>query len=477
MQCKITSNYIRDLAAVYHQIDNRGLLFDERIMSGIRYDISNKITQLLEELSFNWSCLVYSGANAEKRKLQDSLNIGSTIQLMAKLKALQYDIPKVRKKNKETYEVEYKESVEELVLRKIFAETGSSDIQRILEIRELSTLNIRYVSSKRLNGVFYSCYNTAGTFTGRRGCKKHTFGVGGNAQTFPKHYSKSSACYKAGQHFLQGIVARPGKLFFIVDQISAEDWPVNALAGNTRALDELYNQVDRHTILASDVFNIPINSRSSKEWKDSIERYLGKKCRHANNYGMRGALMSDLLAREGFAYTEKECQNLLDKVNEHDPSIDAIFHKFVRDSLLKEQTLRNPFGRECHFNGLRNNSPNHNVFNQAYSYIPQSTIADNTGFALFLLETQHRSFVVNECHDSIVQECDDNIGELIRIYGATQQAFDRKIRFHNGIEINVPIEGEIGYNFKDTIKIQPFTEEGLRNAYVRLLDEKAVPVC
>src|ERR1035438_6201352 len=124
---RITSTYIRDLACVYHRIDNRGLLFDESIMSNLRFDLSNKIDQLLTELSFNWNCLVYNGANIEKKRIQDSINIGSSQQLMQKLKDLKYDIPKVRRKNKETYEVEYEESVEELVLRKIFAETSSSD--------------------------------------------------------------------------------------------------------------------------------------------------------------------------------------------------------------------------------------------------------------------------------------------------------------------------------------------------------------
>jgi len=437
-------------------------------MSNLRYDLSNKITQLLEELSFNWNCLVYSGSNLEKRQIQDSINIGSGVQLLAKLKKLGYEVPKVRKKNKETYEVEYKESVEELVLRKIFAESGSSDIKRILEIRELVTLLQRYVNSTRLQGTFYSCYNTAGTITGRRGCKKHTFAVGGNAQTFPKHYSKESACYYAGQKFLQGVVSRPNKIFFLVDQMSAEDWPVNALAENKNALTELANQVDRHTILASSVFGIPITSKTQGEWKNSMERYLGKKCRHANNYGMRGALMSDSLAREGFSYSEKECQNLLDKVNQHDPSIDGVFHSYVRDTIFSKQTLCTPFGRERHFHGLRNNSPNYQILNESYSYIPQSTVADNTGFALFQIERELGGTVLNECHDSILQEVTNNLSELRRVFEITRRAFDREIKFHNGISIRIPIEGELGLNMKDTIKISPFNEEGLRIAYEKL---------
>ena len=457
---------------IYHQIDNRGLLFDEDIIANLRFDLSNKIDQLLTELSFNWNCLVYLGTNVDKRKIQNSINIGSPKQLLPKLKQLGYEVPKVRKKNKETYEVEYEESVEELVLRKIFAETASSDIKRILEIRELVTLLQRYIDSKRINGIFYSCYNTAGTITGRRGCKRHTFGIGGNAQTFPKHYSKDSACYIAGQKFLQGVVARQNKIFFIVDQMSAEDWPTNALAENKVALDELGKQIDRHTNLASAIFNIPVQSRTTSEWKNSIERYLGKKSRHAFNYGMRGVTMSDSLAKEGFAYSPTDCDILLKKVDEHDPSIDLVFHKFIRDTVINTQTLRTPFGRERHFHGLRQNNPNYQIFNEAYSYIPQSTVGDNTGFAVYHIERNCGSFVVHEGHDSITQEVDNGLQSVTAAYQRSRDAFNRKITFHNGITINIPIEGEIGYNLKDTVKISPFTEEGVKLAYEKLQDTR-----
>ena len=65
--------------------------------------------------------------------------------------------------------------------------------------------------------------------------------------------------------------------------------------------------------------------------KDGIERYLGKKTRHANNYGMRGQAMSDSLARENFAYSKAQCDALLKKVNEYDPSISGVFHTYVRE--------------------------------------------------------------------------------------------------------------------------------------------------
>jgi len=467
---KITSTYLRDLAVAYHKIDNRGILFDERIMTDLSYAIKKMVDSLLAELSSTWGTSVYLGIT-NKPKGNDNLNLGSPVQLLGKLKSLGFEVPKVRKKNKETYDVEYKESVEELVLRKIFAETSARPIQIILEIRELNTLRTRYVDSKRIEGVFYSCFNTAGTITGRRSCKKHTFGVGGNAQTFPKHYSPNSLCYKFGGRFLEGVISRPGKIFFIVDQVSAEDWPTSALAENHNALDELRNQVDRHTNLASFIFGIPVASRSRDAWKHSLERYLGKKSRHAFNYGLRGITMADQLAKEGFALPPERCQWLLDQVDKYDPSVERIFHEYIRNEILDRQLLRTPFGRECHFTGLRSNSPNYNIFNEGYSYIPQSTVGDNTGFAVFQLERECND-VVNECHDSITQEVYNDLGTVLSTYERTRRAFDRNIIFHNGITINIPIEGELGFSLGDTVKIEEFTEEGVRLAFEKLNDTR-----
>ena len=444
---KVSSTYEHALACAYHRIDNRGILFDEEQMADLRYKIQAHNMELLDELSCLWGLKVYIGAENKPSKDTAALNINASKQLLDFLKANGYKIPLVRRKNKETKEVTYEESVEELILRKIFAETNDQCIKRILDIREYNTLRIRYVDSRRYNGQFLCNYGVASTVTGRRSSRKHIFNVGGNAQTFPKHYDLSKA-------FRRGIIARQGRVFFIVDQMSAEDWPVSALAANTHALNELQQRQDRHSKLAAFIFNMPLE----KVTKDGIERYLGKKTRHANNYGMRGQTMSDSLARENFAYSKAQCDALLKKVNEYDPSISSVFHTYVKEQVFRTFMLRNPFGRERHFHGLRQGEANFEIFNEAYSYIPQSTVGDNTGFAVLYLDGVN-DYIVNECHDSINQECPNDEQTIRRVYAETQRAFDRRITFHNGISVQIPIEAEFGFNLEDTVKVKDFTEE------------------
>ena len=129
--------------------------------------------------------------------------------------------------------------------------------------------------------------------------------------------------------------------------------------------------------------------------------------------------------------------------------------------------LRNPFGRERHFHGLRQGEANFEIFNEAYSYIPQSTVGDNTGFAVLYLDGVN-DYIVNECHDSINQECPNDEQTIRRVYAETQRAFDRRITFHNGISVQIPIEAEFGFNLEDTVKVKDFTEENCVKAWKEL---------
>jgi hypothetical protein len=225
------------------------------------------------------------------------------------------------------------------------------------------------------------------------------------------------------------------------------------------ALDDLRNNVDRHRKLGCLIFDLPWDYYTDAEWKDSIERYLGKKTRHANNYGMRANTMSDSLAKEGHSVTPAQCAAILEKVNKHDPSVEHVFHKYIKDCLYANRTLRTPFSRERIFFGLRagESGSNNKIFNEAFSYIPQSVVGDNTGFAVFALETGNdatRGHVIQECHDSIMQEIDDTVDSIWDHIQAAKAAFNRPIRFDNGIEINIPVEGELSYDFSQGVSLK-----------------------
>lgn len=467
----VNNTYIHKLAGVYHDIDKRGILVDSLKRDILDSELKDEITRLLHELSKRWNCHVYLGADNDDGS-SDSINVNSSsgeYSLVKSLARLGYDVPKIRRANKQQGTVEYKDSANDEALQKLYAATSDLAIKHLLDIKELGTLRSRYTTARLFKNIWFSSYNVAGTETGRRSSKKHIFGYGNNAQNLPTHTSWAP-------RFLECMIARPGKLLFKVDQMSAEEWPVGALSFNHKGIQELIESckpggLSRHAKLASAIFNIPIEKISKK----SIEYYLGKKSRHANNYGLQPPRFSQQCAAEGFSISVDNAKGILKKVNELEPLVDSVYHAYIKEQLLSCRVLRTPLGRERVFFGLRDNDHNYEVINKAYAYIPQSTVGDNTGLAVLYLENLGFREVLHENHDSISKEIPDTIDDCIRSYHEFTKSFDRIITFHNGIDINIPIEGSLGYDFANDIKIYEWSEAGVEDAYKKLREKYACP--
>jgi len=480
MEQLITSAYEHNLARIFHAIDMRGLYMDTKKLDALRAYCTQQIATLCENITQNVGIPVYVGSANKPTDRQDSVNINYSPSLQAFLKKLGFTLPKIRAKDKNTHEFEMKDSANKLVLQKVLADPGlwpasmSLDpamiIKALLEIHGIAKVKGTYVNARLYDSTYFCNYSVTSTLTGRRGSKKHIFNLGNNAQNFPKHS-------ELGSKFRECITARPGRIFFFVDQVSAEDWPVQALAENHAALEEMRNGVNRHYRFASLIFGIP-----ERDIKDGRERhdasaemsyYLGKKARHANNYRMRPTRMSEALAAEGYSFGAEVCKVILEKVNNADPLVAQVFHKYIEEELFARKFLRTPFGRERQFFGLRANDKNWDIVNEACAYIPQSLIGDNTGLAITELDrVGGADYILQDGHDSLCQEVPDKFGSLLRVFNQTREAFNREITFHNGIRITIPIEAELGYNWNNTVKLKDMSEESLQAAYAALAEKR-----
>lgn len=486
MQNLITSSYEHQLAYHYHQIDKRGLLINTEKKQHVSEQCELELQTNCDFLSSFWNIPVYIGTenkpddNGQNR----SLNLNAPLKVLDALKSLGYNVPKIRKKNQETDEYEMKDSAGELALVKLLADpsrwpspSAGDGIKKLLETREVITFRNRYVNARLYKDCYYSNHNVAATVTGRRGSKKNLFGFGGNDQNFPSR-GRLSDLWK------ECIISRPDRMFLFVDQMSAEDWPVQALSQNHQALQQMLDGINRHYIFASQIFSIPVDdlkkTRSNKdglftkEQQDTAEMqyYMGKKGRHANNYGMQPQRFSEALASEGgFTVPVEACKNILSIIDRIDPNVRKVFHKYIQEELAKsDHLLRTPLGRERQFLGLRSGEKNYSILNEGYAYIPQSVVGDNTGLAVCYLEPLH-SYVLQDGHDSLCQELPDREDELLRVFKNTKAAFDRYITFHNGITINIPIEGAIGYDWLHKIKLEQYTEDCLMDSYKELQEK------
>lgn len=481
----INSTYEHQLAYCFHNIDMRGLLIDADKKEVARLQVEDEIQNTLTYLENLWNRPLYLGTGNKPQGKPNAVNLGAPAQKLQLLKDLGYDPPKIRKKNDETDEYEMKEGVGELVLVKLLADPSrwpnpgaGEGIKKLLELAETTTFRTRYLNARLYRDVYYTNFNVAATVTGRRGSKKHIFGIGGNSQNFPSR-GRLSDLWKSC------IIARPGKIFFFVDQMSAEDWPVQALSENHTAIDEMLHGVNRHYKFASQIFGISVDDlkncrdnvgglyTESQIQEAEMKYYMGKKGRHANNYGMQPTRFSEALASEGgFTVPVESCKNILNIIDRIDPNVKRIFHHYIQEQLAsREHKLQTPLGRERQFLGLRSGEKNYSILNEAYAYIPQSTVGDNTGLAVTYLEQCH-PYILQDGHDSLCQEVPDSENELRNVFVNTGHAFKRVIRFHNGIEIEIPIEGMLGYNWKHKIKMKAYTEEELIRCYRELQHEK-----
>lgn len=480
MEQIITSAYEHNLARIYHAIDNRGLYMDTRKLKALNIYCTNQIGSLCGKITQNTGIPVYSGKASKPSDTPNCVNISYSPQLQTFLKNLGFTLPKVRKKDKETHEFEMKDSANKLVLQKVLADPNlwpaslSLDpamiVKSLLEIAGISKILGTYVKARLYNNTYFCNYSVTSTLTGRRGSKKHIFNLGNNAQNFPKHS-------ELGNKFRDCINARKGRIFLFVDQVSAEDWPVQALSENHHALEEMRNGVNRHYRFASLIFSIPEADlragRARKDQSSEMHYYLGKKSRHANNYRMRPTTMSESLAAEGYSFGIDVCKTMLEKVNNADPLVAQVFHKYVENELFTRKFLKTPFGRERQFFGLRPNDKNWDIINEACAYIPQSVVGDNTGIAVTELDKRGcGDYIVHDGHDSLCQEVPDEFERIRQVLEETRNAFDRTITFHNGITINIPIEAEIGYDWNNTVKLSKPDEPSLRKAYDELRSKK-----
>jgi hypothetical protein len=304
-----------------------------------------------------------------------------------------------------------------------------------------------------------------GTVSGRRSSRGWPLGFGYNGQNIPKHS-------QLGKKFRRCLVARPGKIMLSCDQMSAEDWIVQGIIADVSTdesgINELKSGIDRHCKLAMFVFGLPeTDCNKTAERSGKIFRYVGKRTRHAGHYGMRGNKLSAVLAKEGFQVPSHMCDFLLDRFHTAEPNIRGVFQHFVERSVTDARKLSNLFGRERDFFGFCPWRDNSEVFREAYSYIPQGTVGDNTGEALLICE-KYGNFVVLESHDALTLEIDDNVDSVFFGVQLLKKAFRRTLRFRHGYELEIPVEFELGYNFKDTVACGNLSKIGLMNTLTTL---------
>ncbi len=459
-------NHELPLARAMGVMETRGMLCDEVKMNELRSYIKKEQSEACsrsEKLTGKTIVI-----NSKQQKLLGdsvaSVNIGSADQLKEVLRERKIKIPKTRFGAETTSEEK---------LNELYANTGDEFLKEILRIRELNKIEGTYVDCIRPGGVLYSTYVCGGTVTGRRSAKSICLGYGLNHQNIPKHSP-------LGKKYRECIVARPGFILLNCDQVSAEDWIVQGIiadvSGDDSGVQELISGIDRHQKLAARIFGIPLDQCSKEAEKaGKIYRYVGKRTRHASHYDMQGPKLSAVFAKEGFSIPSVNCTMILEQFHRIEPNIKGVFHEYIKREITDRRKLTNLFGRSRDFFGFCPWRDNSQVFRDAYSYIPQGTVGDNTGEALLYTERKGLSLVVNEAHDALLLEIEDNFESVLFAVRLLMRAFKRKMVFPRGYTLEIPVEFDLGYNMKDMRGCGDLSETGLKNT-VDTLHQQVKPL-
>lgn len=225
---------------------------------------------------------------------------------------------------------------------------GAKPAEIILKMRSLSKMKGTYLDAKFDSDDRIRCsYNPVGTTSGRLSSSKTIWGTGINMQTDPPEFRK----------FLLFDDAYVG---YNIDLSQAENRIVAYVAPEPAMIEAFESRVDVHRRTASFIYEKP-----EEEITDD-ERQWGKRANHGLNYGLGHktfALYYDI--------PENQAQKIVLRYHQAYPGIQK-YQQDIVAQLSKNRTIENLMHRHRVYRDRWGDA----LFKEAYSFIPQSTVAD-----------------------------------------------------------------------------------------------------
>lgn len=328
-------------------------------------------------------------------------------------------------------------------------------LRAIISIREIRDLLERYIAAPiDADGRMRCSFDITGTRTGRLSSRQSIWGSGTNLQNQPALIRRL-------------FIPDEGKVFLSCDYSQAEARIVAYLA-DCQALIELFEDPSRdiHKENASRIFGVPL------ELVTYALRYTAKRCLHAMNYGMRAKRFSEIVNQDtydspifldgtllskgsGVSLTVPEAQTIGDKYMQLYPEIRERFWEDVQREISRSRMLNTPFGRKRLFFGRPDN---HKFMNEAYAYIPQSTVGDLCCKALvkmykrFQQQPTWGAEVLCNVHDSLLVQCaEDSAHDVAK---AMMECMNIPIPIGRH-DVRIPTDCKLGHNWGDASDANP----------------------
>ena len=345
-------------------------------------------------------------------------------------------------------------TVDDKALKRISAK-GLREAGIILALRHEKKMLSTYYDMKLDTDERLRCsFNPVGTSQGRISSSKTIRGTGANMQNQPDDMKA---------------VMVPDDGFIMVNQdlSQAENRVVAYISGEYRMLDAFQKGIDIHIQTGALVHGIPISDVT-----DDI-RADGKKANHGLNYDL-GYVTFALL----YQITEAEAKHIIARYHAVYPAIRE-WHSAIRQELsMNGSTLTNCFGRRRRFLGQWG----HDLFKLAYSYIPQSTVADvmnQRGFSYLYYNQDLFPEVqfLNTVHDSLQYQIPLEVGykRIIEIIQTIKQNLEIPIKWKDR-EFSIPVDTKMGFSLDEKTMIEWKAKDTIGRTTEDLSKELAVYV-
>lgn len=447
------------LHSFYLRMQNRGILRNEVVQNELETKYLFKENDILAQLRDDLSSFSIELKKGDK---SGGINLNSNPQMM-KLLYETLEIPQRVKADEKTIDALCRNVVKDPVKLRV--------LSSILELRKVRKTLKTYINAipafdGRVRSGYRLTLETGRTSTSILKPPIVTVKQGCAFQTVTKHGD-------VGTDIRAMYIPTPGYVFIEPDQSQAEA-RVIAILGKDLKLQKMFKYgLDIHRITTNMIFNLwhgleliyffqenddarlkqlaKIINKTLKDKIDEETRQVGKKGRHAANLGIGKAEAASQLGIK-----ESEAAKILDKIHDTNPQIRQGFHKGIEQWLqTHNRTLCNPFGRERQFLAKWGRE----LFKEAYAQLPQSTVSDQTKFAM--RRTEQRIGANNirflmESHDSylaelpIKQAIDKNLRICIEELETPINFGKCSLIEDSSIELTIPCEMKCGMNWRDT---------------------------
>ena len=257
------------------------------------------------------------------------------------------------------------------------------------------------------------------------------------------------------------------EIFVQLDSSQAEARVTSKLALDDRML-EMYNTHDVHALTASWFFGGSEEKFSKKILGfECPERFIGKTLRHAGERGAKKKRAASEVNTNARKYkvpiiiTEAQAEVALNVFHKKTPNIVNVYFKEVVEVLQKSRVLYGPvpYGVNSEVGPPRTffERWGDELFRQAFSYLPQRAVTDNTKGAAIRIKLRFpESKLILESHDSLLFSIKrSKLSEFLPI---AKQEMERPISFAQcslpRSSLTIPCDVEIGEDYQNFKKFK-----------------------